>query len=62
MVIREYFNTRKDGVVLYRTYSDTGLKIQKVGTDEVYDEAIDIQGSSYEYIETTKTVERGDDA
>ena len=35
----------------------TGFKIQKVGTNEFYDEAIDIEESGYAYIETDKLVE-----
>lgn len=49
---REFYKTRSDGVNLYRTYSDDGKVIQKVGTDELYDEAIDVQGSPFVYIET----------
>lgn len=30
----------------------TGFKIRKVGTSEVYDEAIDIEGAPFEYEET----------
>lgn len=61
MIIKEYYRTRNDGVNLYRTYSDAGFKIQKVGTDEVYDEAIDIQGSPYMYVETTELIDHGGD-
>ena len=32
MIIKEYFTTRKDGVKLYKTYSDSGFYIRKVGT------------------------------
>ena len=61
MIIKEYYRTRNDSVNLYRTYSDAGFKIQKVGTDEVYDEAIDIQGSAYVYVETTEVIDHGGD-
>ena len=57
MIAREFYRTRKDGVDLYRTYSDKGLKIQKVGTDEIYDEAIDIDGAPYTYVETDIPIE-----
>lgn len=57
MIIKEFFKTREDGVNLYRTYSDANLKIQKVGTDEVYDEAIDVENAPYEYVETTELTE-----
>lgn len=52
MVITEFYRTRKDGVNLVRTYSDQSLMIQKVGTYEVYAEAIDVENSGFEYIET----------
>ena len=42
--------TRTDGLVY--TYSDVGKKIQKVGTDEIYDTAIDLPNAGYTYIET----------
>lgn len=57
MIVREYFDTRKDGVRLYRTYSDKNLYIRKVGTDEVYSEAIDVENSGYTYEETDKEIE-----
>lgn len=57
MIVREYFETRSDGVRLYRTYSDKNLYIQKVGTNEVYSEAIDLESKGYEYIETDKEIE-----
>lgn len=48
----EFYITRDDGVNLYRTYSDNAVMIHKVGTDEVYDEAIDVENSGYTYEET----------
>lgn len=57
MIAREFYRTRKDGVDLYRTYSDANLKIRKVGTDEIYDEAIDIEGAPYTYEETDIPIE-----
>ena len=51
MITRELYKTREDGVDLYRTYSTDGLQIRKVGTDEVYDEAVDIDGAPYTYEE-----------
>lgn len=57
MIIKKYYATRADGVDLYRTYSDEGFKIQKIGTDEIYDEAIDVVGAPYEYEETTEKIE-----
>ena len=57
MIKREFYKERNDGVKLYKTYSDENYRIQKVGTDEIYDEAIDIKGSNYEYIETDEKIE-----
>lgn len=57
MIVKEFYITRKDGVNLYKTYSDEGYKIQKVGTDEIYDEAIDVETASYEYVETDQKIE-----
>ena len=60
MIIREYFMTRKDGVKLYKTYSDQNKYIRKVGTEEEYDIAIDIENASYTYEETEKEIESGE--
>lgn len=58
MIKKEYFSTRKDGVKLFKTYSDGGFYIKKIGTEEVYDEAIDVEGAPYTYEETeTKILE-----
>lgn len=48
----EFYITRTDGVNLYRTYSDADFMIKKVGTDEIYSEAIDVEGAPYIYEET----------
>ena len=61
MVVREFYSTRKDGVNLFRTYSDTNKYIKKVGTEEEYSEAIDVEGAPYEYEETDKEIEEYDD-
>lgn len=52
MIKTEYYMTRSDGVVLVRTYSDAGKMIRKIGTREVYAEAIDPEGSGRTYEET----------
>ena len=57
MIQREFYCERKDGVNLYRTYSDAGVYIQKVGTQEVYEEAIDVEDSQFTYEETTIPIE-----
>lgn len=58
MAIRtEYLRTRDDGVVLNRVFSDQDLIIRKVGTDEVYEEAIDVEGAPWSYEETDQEIE-----
>lgn len=57
MIVREFYQTRQDGVNLFRTYSDDNKYIKKVGTNEEYSEAIDIEGAPYEYEETDKEIE-----
>lgn len=52
MIKNEFYITRTDGVNLYRTYSDSNLKIRKVGTEEIYDEAIDVENAPFTYEET----------
>ena len=58
MIKKEYFSTREDGVKLNKTYSDSGFYIRKVSTEEIYDEAIDIEGALYEYEETDEKIEQ----
>lgn len=60
MIIKECYSTREDGVKLYKTYSDNGFKIKKVGTNEVYDEAIDVESATFEYEETEEKVQKYD--
>jgi hypothetical protein len=57
MIVKEFFRTREDGVNLYRNYSDADVKIKKVGTEEIYDEAIDVEGAPYTYEETDIPIE-----
>lgn len=57
MVVKEFYRTREDGVNLYKTYSNEGFYIQKVGTDEVYSEAIDVENAPYVYVETAEKIE-----
>lgn len=52
MKIREFYKTRKDGVNLYRTYSDQGFMLRQVETDILYSEPIDIEDAPYTYEET----------
>ena len=52
MIIKEFYKTRKDGVNLYRTYSDSKLMIKQVETGNIYTEAIDVENAAYTYEET----------
>ena len=57
MLIKEFYGKRKDGVNLYRTYSDENFKIRQIETDVLYDEAIDVEDSTYTYEETNIPIE-----
>lgn len=57
MIIKEFYKTREDGVNLFRTFSTENFYIRKVGTDEVYSEAIDVENAPYVYEETDEKIE-----
>jgi hypothetical protein len=57
MIKTEFYKTRKDGVNLYKTYSDANLIIKQEQTGIEYNEAIDIEGAPYTYIETDKEIQ-----
>lgn len=57
MIVREFYETRADGVNLYCTYSDAHKRIRQEETGAVYDEAIDVESATYTYTETTDDVE-----
>ena len=50
MIVSEPFEY--EGRTLNRTYSDVGRSVRKIGTDEVYGEAVDVYPCPYEYEET----------
>lgn len=50
MIITEFFNTREDGVNLYRTYNDNNMMLEQEQTGVQYSEAIDVENSHYTYI------------
>lgn len=54
---RDFFNTRDDGIYLYRTYSDENMIILQNETGIEYCDAIDIENSQYTYSETDKKIE-----
>lgn len=55
MIQTEYFRTRKDGVILNRTYSDIGMMIERDGVR--YSEAIDPTKLNRQYTETDDPIE-----
>lgn len=57
MVVKEYYSTREDGVRLYKSYSTKSLYIRKKGTNEIYSEAVDVEGAAYTYEETDTPIE-----
>ena len=57
MIKKEFYKTRKDGVNLYRTYSDEGYRIIQIETGNIYDEAIDIENAPYTYEEIDILIE-----
>lgn len=58
MIKKEFYKERKDGVKLYKTYSDNDYYIQKYNTNEMYTEAIDVEDTPYTYIETNIKIEK----
>lgn len=50
MIVIEYHSTRKDGVELYKTFSDLGMMIEREGI--LYEVAIDPKDSGRIYTET----------
>lgn len=57
MIKREFFKTRKDGINLYRTYSNNNYKIIQNETGNIYDEAIDVENAKYTYTESEEKIE-----
>lgn len=57
MIQREFYTQRKDGVKLYRTYSDAGMMIRQNETGAEYAEAIDVEGATYTYEETGMSID-----
>jgi hypothetical protein len=58
MIIKEFYRTRKDGVNLFRTYSNENFYILQNETGIEYTEAIDVENASYTYSETDKIIEK----
>ena len=58
IIVKEYFMTRNDGVKLYKSYSDNNKIIHKIGTQEEYSDAIDVEDAPYVYEETDKEISK----
>lgn len=56
MIVTEFLKERKDGVKLYKTYSNAGFLIEQVQTGKKYVEAIDVENSGFTYIETNEPI------
>lgn len=59
MICCDEYMTRRDGVVLVRTYSDRGVRIRQLDSGAVYDYAIDPADAGREYEETDLPLEAG---
>jgi len=57
MIIKELYETRKDGVKLYKTYSTDGYLIKQNETGDIYEEAIDVENANFTYQETDEKIE-----
>lgn len=60
MIKREFYMERRDGVKLYRVWSDRDMKIRQVETDILYDEVVDVEDAAYTYEETNTPVDSVD--
>ncbi len=56
-IIKEEYKTLKNGTVLYKTYSDSSYKIKQVETDLIFEEAVDVESSTFIYEETEEVIE-----
>ena len=59
MIIKEFLETREDGVNLYRRYSDKGVMLRQVETGILYGEPIDIESAPFTYEETDELIAGG---
>lgn len=57
MLVTEFYGTRKDGVKLFKSYSDQNFYIRQNETGVEYSEAIDVETAPYSYTETDKPIE-----
>lgn len=58
MIVKEFYKEQKDGIKLYKTYSNEDYKILQMETGNIYDEAIDVENANYTYEEINEKIER----
>jgi len=56
MVIREQIGETAQGVKLFRHYSNEGKYLIQQETGIRYEEAVDVEGAGFTYIESTVTI------
>lgn len=61
MIVREFYETRSDGVRLFKTYSDSGLMIKQNESGNIYSEAVDVENALFTYSETDEKIETDKD-
>ena len=52
MIRRDFYALKSNGKKLYRSFSDNGFLILQEQTNELYEEAIDVEDALYTYKET----------
>lgn len=56
MIKKEFYKIRNDGIKLYKIYSDKDFMIKQIETNNIYEEAIDIENAIYNYEETDEKI------
>lgn len=54
MIVKQYIEDGK----FVKYFSDEYFRIQKEGTEEIYDDAIELKDTEVEYVETDEKIER----
>jgi hypothetical protein len=60
MIKHEFYCRRKDGIELYKTFSDEEYYIRQEDTGNIYEVAIDPSDTTHTYIETEDKIPRKD--
>lgn len=56
MIVVEKYINEIDGREFKKTYSSENFLIRKIGTNEIYEEAIDLPNAVFEYEETNNKI------